>query len=123
MQLHQIEAVVAITAVGSFRKAAEVLGRTQPTLTKSIKALEEPVNLVVFGRTPRGVQLTEGGERLYKRTCTVMADDLNAAKLSTRTRPRLCGVDKHAANWLRQSYDGFVVVLNRGIFATPSRYL
>ncbi len=74
MQLHQIEAVVAITEAGSFRKAAEVLGRTQPTLTKSIKALEESVNLVIFDRTPRGVKLTEGGERLYKRACTVMAD-------------------------------------------------
>ena len=74
MQLHQIEAVVAIAQAGSFRKAAEVLGRTQPTLTKSIKALEESVNLVIFDRTPRGVQLTEGGERLYKRACTVMAD-------------------------------------------------
>lgn len=74
MQLHQIEAVVAITEAGSFRKAAEVLGRTQPTLTKSIKALEDSVNLVIFDRTPRGVQLTEGGERLYKRACTIMAD-------------------------------------------------
>lgn len=74
MQLHQIEAVVAIAEAGSFRKAAEVLGRTQPTLTKSIKALEESVNLVIFDRTPRGVHLTEGGERLYKRACTIMAD-------------------------------------------------
>jgi len=74
MQLHQIEAVVAIAEAGSFRKAAEVLGRTQPTLTKSIRALEDSVNLVIFDRTPRGVQLTEGGERLYKRACTVMAD-------------------------------------------------
>ncbi|WP_299417357.1 LysR family transcriptional regulator [uncultured Sulfitobacter sp.] len=74
MQLHQIEAVVAITEAGSFRKAAEILGRTQPTLTKSIKALEESVNLVIFDRTPRGVKLTEGGERLYKRACTIMAD-------------------------------------------------
>jgi len=74
MQLHQIEAVVAIAEAGSFRKAAELLGRTQPTLTKSIKALEDSVNLVIFDRTPRGVKLTEGGERLYKRACTIMAD-------------------------------------------------
>lgn len=74
MQLHQIEAVVAIAEAGSFRKAAEVLGRTQPTLTKSIKALEDSLNLVIFDRTPRGVRLTEGGERLYKRACTIMAD-------------------------------------------------
>jgi len=53
MQLHQIEAVVAITETGSFRKAAEVLGRTQPTLTKTVKALEESINLVIFYRTPR----------------------------------------------------------------------
>lgn len=74
MQLNQIEAVVAIAEAGSFRKAAEILGRTQPTLTKSIKALEDSVNLVIFVRTPRGVQLTEGGEKLYKRACTIMAD-------------------------------------------------
>lgn len=65
---------MAIAEAGSFRKAAEVLGRTQPTLTKSIRALEESVNLVIFDRTPRGVKLTEGGERLYKRACTIMAD-------------------------------------------------
>lgn len=74
MQLNQIQAVVAIAEAGSFRKAAEVLGRTQPTLTKSIKALEDSVNLVIFDRTPRGVKLTEGGEKIYKRACTIMAD-------------------------------------------------
>lgn len=41
VQLHQIEAVVAIAEAASFRKVAEVLGRTQPALTKSIAALEE----------------------------------------------------------------------------------
>lgn len=74
MQLNQIQAVVAIAEAGSFRKAADILGRTQPTLTKSIKALEDSVNLVIFDRTPRGVQLTEGGEKIYKRACTIMAD-------------------------------------------------
>ena len=74
MQINQLEAVVAITETGSFRKAADTLGRTQPTLTKSIKALEEAINLVIFERTPRGVRLTEGGERIYKRACTVMSD-------------------------------------------------
>ncbi len=74
MQMNQIEAVVAITETGSFRKAADLLGRTQPTLTKSIKALEESINFIIFERTPRGVRLTEGGERVYKRACTVMSD-------------------------------------------------
>lgn len=74
MQINQIEAVVAITETGSFRKAADLLGRTQPTLTKSIKALEETINFTIFERTPRGARLTEGGERVYRRACTVMAD-------------------------------------------------
>lgn len=74
MQINQIEAVVAITETGSFRKAAELLGRTQPTLTKSIQALEESINVIIFERTPRGVRLTQGGEMIYKRACTVMAD-------------------------------------------------
>jgi|GEM_PF-1302334 len=74
MQLNQIEAVVAIAETGSFRKAAVFLGRTQPTLTKSIKALEETINLIIFERTPRGVRLTEGGEKIYKRACTIMSD-------------------------------------------------
>lgn len=74
MQLHQIEAVVAITETGSFRKAADLLGRTQPTLTKSIQSLEERMNVVIFERTPRGVKLTQSGERIYRRACTVIAD-------------------------------------------------
>lgn len=74
MQLHQIEAVVAIAEAGSFRKAADRLNRSQPTLTKSIQSLEAAMNVVIFERTPRGVHLTKLGESFYKRACTVISD-------------------------------------------------
>ena len=74
MQITQLEAVVAITETGSFRKAADRLGRSQPTLTKNVRALEDSVNVIIFQRTPRGVRLTESGERFYKRALTVLAD-------------------------------------------------
>lgn len=50
---------------GSFRKAAEVLGVTQPALSQSIAQLELETGVKVIERTPHGIELTIFGEALY----------------------------------------------------------
>ena len=50
----------------NFSQAAKELHITQSALSQRIKALEEDLNLTLFVRMPRGVQLTEAGDRLLR---------------------------------------------------------
>lgn len=61
----QIRAFDAVAREGSFSRAAQVLGLTQPAVTIQVKALEERHGLKLLHREGRSVRLTEAGERLY----------------------------------------------------------
>lgn len=50
----------------SISKAAKVLCVTQPSITKSIKKLEEQLNITLFVRDKKGVTLTDKGKDLYR---------------------------------------------------------
>jgi aminoethylphosphonate catabolism LysR family transcriptional regulator len=62
----QIRAFDAVAREGSFSRAAEALGLTQPALTIQVKALEEAYGVKLLHRSRRSVQLTEMGERLFR---------------------------------------------------------
>jgi DNA-binding transcriptional LysR family regulator len=64
--LEKLKYFYEIARLGSFKKAAESISITQPSLTKSIKILEDAVENPLFKRLPRGVALTQQGEILYK---------------------------------------------------------
>lgn len=51
---------------GSIKEASSVLGITQPSITKSIKILEDAVGADLFVRLPRGVKVTKEGEILLR---------------------------------------------------------
>nr|WP_304100974.1 LysR family transcriptional regulator [Mitsuokella multacida] len=51
---------------GSFSKAAEALFISAPAVIKQINLLEARLNLRLFERTHRGLQLTKAGESLYR---------------------------------------------------------
>lgn len=62
MTLQQILYVITISDFGSMNKAAEALFISQPTLTNSIKELENEVGITIFTRSGRGTALTTEGE-------------------------------------------------------------
>lgn len=62
----QIRAFDAVAREGSFSRAAEMLGVTQPALTIQVKALEERYGVKLLLRQGRSVQLTELGARLFQ---------------------------------------------------------
>jgi DNA-binding transcriptional LysR family regulator len=55
-----------VAKLGSMKRASEAVFVTQPSLSKSIKILEEVIGQELFVRLPRGVRLTEYGEILYQ---------------------------------------------------------
>ena len=61
MQLQQLIYFVAVAEQGSFNKAAEKLFTTQPNLSKAIQNLENEINVSIFERTTKGVNLTGTG--------------------------------------------------------------
>ena len=62
MDLRQVEYVVAIVDHGGFTRAAAALGLAQPSLSQSVRRLEEELGAPLLARLGRRVQLTEAGE-------------------------------------------------------------
>lgn len=56
----------------SFSKAAQSLFMTQSAVSQAIKQLENSIDMTLFKRTSKGVELTEAGEVLYKYTSSAM---------------------------------------------------
>lgn len=57
-------ALLKIIEAGSFTKAAELLGYTQPALSQMIASLEKELSVKLLYRSRYGVQLTPEGKRL-----------------------------------------------------------
>lgn len=63
--LEKIQYFYEVARAGTINQASKKLGLTQPSITKSIKILEESVGKALFIRMPRGMKLTEEGEILF----------------------------------------------------------
>lgn len=72
MNLKQIEAFVYIAEGKSFSKAAKQLYLTQPTISAHIAALEKELNVRLFVRNTKEVNLSSEGEVLYEYAIKMM---------------------------------------------------
>src|SRR5688572_11451408 len=62
----QLDAFFAAARALNFSQAAQDLHITQSALSQRIKALEDDLDLTLFTRMPRGVQLTDAGQRVLR---------------------------------------------------------
>ena len=72
MTLQQLKYAMVVARTGSMNKAAESLYISQPTLTNTIRGLEEETGITLFNRTNKGVNLTsEGSDFIFyaKKVC------------------------------------------------------
>jgi DNA-binding transcriptional LysR family regulator len=72
--LRQIQAFRTVAEFGSFTRAAERLNVAQPALSLSIRELERELNLRLFDRTTRRVELTAAGREFLQSADKLLAD-------------------------------------------------
>lgn len=82
MTLDQLKMLQAIVEGGSLRAAAEILHRTQPTISVAIKNLEEELGIVLFDRNQYRNTLTPQGNALYKKAKQVLDHALSFKNLA-----------------------------------------
>jgi LysR family hydrogen peroxide-inducible transcriptional activator len=78
--LRQLQYVVAIAELGSFRRAAEACAVAQPSLSAQVAQLEAALGVLIFERLAKGVALTKPGAAIVERARRTLldADDLQA---------------------------------------------
>jgi DNA-binding transcriptional LysR family regulator len=80
MDIRTLRQVIAIRKYGSFAKAADALGVSQPNLSKSVARLEDELKLKLFDRTAKGSALTPIGELIIERADAVIAETRDLAR-------------------------------------------
>jgi len=85
MELRHIRYFIAVAEEGRIAWAAERLGMQQPPLSQQIKALERELNVQLFRRKARGVELTEAGRAFLDNARTMLAQLDHTCETTRRT--------------------------------------
>lgn len=81
-----------VAKMKNITKAAEILLISQPAITQTIKKLESELNISLFYRTSRGMELTSAGEELFQNirnsieclnNCKRLLDEFDSKEMKT----------------------------------------
>lgn len=97
MTIQQCKYVLKIARTGSFNEAAKELFVAQSTLSLSIKALEQELNIKIFERSGNGVYLTDDGAEFerYARQIVKNSDFVDERYKVKNVNARLCIATQH----------------------------
>ncbi|MCU4414196.1 LysR family transcriptional regulator [Acinetobacter sp. WU_MDCI_Axc73] len=73
IDIHKLNAFVAVVEESNISKAAVRLHMQQPPLTRLMQSLEQELDTQLLKRLPRGVEVTEAGKALYQEAITILA--------------------------------------------------
>jgi len=76
---------IAVAEEGHITRAAERLGMQQPPLSQQIRAIERELDVQLFRRKPRGVELTEAGRTFFDYARDITANLDRAFETTRRT--------------------------------------
>lgn len=72
MTITQLKYVLAVAENKNFTKAAEKTFVTQPTLSMQIQKLEEELDILIFDRSKKPIELTEVGNKLVQQARNIV---------------------------------------------------
>ncbi len=81
--MNNFDVFIAVVESGSFSAAAKKMHRTPSAISKQIGQLEQKLNVQLFDRNTRSLEVTEAGN-LYYRHCKEICDRINEAESSLK---------------------------------------
>ena len=134
--MHRYKAFLKVVEVGSFTKAAELLGYTQPALSQMMTSLERELSMKLLYRSRYGIRLTPEGERLYPSIENAVlqydamrrsADEISGLETGV---VRIGTVSSVSAHWLPQVIRAFwekhpnvQIVLHQGDYSSIQEWI
>jgi len=85
MELRHLRYFIAVAEEGHITRAAERLGMQQPPLSQQIKAMERELDVQLFRRKARGIELTDAGRALLDDARAILARVDHAFETTRRT--------------------------------------
>ena len=85
MELRHLRYFIAVAEERHITRAAERLGMQQPPLSQQIRALERELDVQLFRRLPRGVELTDAGTALLADARAILSHVDHAFATTRRT--------------------------------------
>jgi DNA-binding transcriptional LysR family regulator len=85
MELRRLRYFIAVAEEGHVTRAAERLGIQQPPLSRLIQSVERELDVQLFRRRARGVELTDAGRAFFEKSRALLADLDHAIETTRRT--------------------------------------
>lgn len=122
--LRQLRYFIALTETGHYRKAAERVGVSQPSLSQQILGLETTLGLALVERGQRGAILTPGGREVLAQARKVVEEADALQKRAQESRDGVTGTIRlgasptlgpyflpHVVRRLRRAYPGLKLII------------
>lgn len=99
MEIHHLKQLITISQCGSINRASQKLFISQPSLNNIVKRCERELGFVIFLRTPKGIKLTENGEKFIESARNIMTEYKKIEDLSSK-----CGIQLISVSFIYLSY-------------------